>query len=51
MNVLVSGAGGFVGRALCAALLAAGCRVYGTSRDEGADLLPGVIIRVRQLIS
>jgi nucleoside-diphosphate-sugar epimerase len=43
MNVLVSGAGGFVGRALCTTLLAAGCRVYGTSRDEGADFLPEVV--------
>jgi len=43
MNVLVSGAGGFVGRAMCTTLLAAGYRLYGTTRNEGADLLPGVI--------
>lgn len=39
--VLVTGASGFVGKALCEALLAAGCRVYGTTRAVG-DLLPGV---------
>lgn len=40
-SVLVTGASGFVGKALCGALLAAGCRVHGTTRAAG-DLLPGV---------
>lgn len=35
MNILVTGASGFVGKALCSALLAAGFRVYGTTRDAG----------------
>lgn len=43
MKVLVSGAGGFVGRALCRALVETGYRVYGTCRSENGDLLPGVV--------
>jgi len=41
VNILVTGASGFVGKALCQALLAAGFRVYGTTRDAG-DFQPGV---------
>lgn len=40
-SVLVTGASGFVGKALCQALLAADFRVYGTTRAAG-DLPPGV---------
>lgn len=38
--MLVTGAGGFVGKALCQALLAAGFQVYGTTRGVG-ELPPG----------
>lgn len=41
MNILVTGASGFVGRALCRTLLAEGFRVYGTTRNSG-HLQPGV---------
>lgn len=41
MNILVTGASGFVGRALCRTLLAQGFRVYGTTRNSG-HLQPGV---------
>ncbi len=41
MNVLVTGASGFVGRHLCAYLLQQGHRVIGLSRSAGAEL-PGV---------
>ncbi len=41
MNILVTGASGFVGRALCHTLLAEGFRVYGTTRAAG-DLPQGV---------
>lgn len=42
MRVLVSGASGFVGKALCEVLLASGCQVYGTTRGGNGDLSPGV---------
>ncbi|MDZ7703542.1 MAG: complex I NDUFA9 subunit family protein [Trueperaceae bacterium] len=41
MNVLVTGASGFVGRHLCTYLLHQGHRVIGLARSEGAEL-PGV---------
>lgn len=41
--VLVTGANGFVGQALCRTLLASGYRVYGTSRNADGELVPGVI--------
>jgi len=41
VNILVTGASGFVGRALCRTLLAEGFRVYGTTRNSG-HLQPGV---------
>ncbi len=44
MNVLVTGAGGFVGRALIPVLLTAGHRVVATSRDLGADI-PGATVK------
>ena len=34
MKVLVTGAGGFVGDALCRRLFASGCRVTGIFRDQ-----------------
>ncbi len=41
MNILVTGASGFIGRALCRTLLAAGFRIYGATRAAG-DLPSGV---------
>ena len=41
-KVLVSGAGGFVGRNLCGALLARGWTVKGAVRSTTSELLPGV---------
>lgn len=38
----MTGASGFIGEALCGALLSAGCRVYGTSRSADTELLAGV---------
>ncbi len=41
-KVLVTGAGGFIGRALCVKILAAGCQVRGTIRSESdVSRLPG----------
>lgn len=43
MNVLVTGATGYLGRAICRALLADGCAVSGTARsDEGREKLEGM---------
>lgn len=41
-SVLVTGASGFVGKALCRALLDAGYRVHGTTRAANGGLPPGV---------
>lgn len=43
-TVMVTGASGFVGNALCRALLASGCLVYGTTR--AASALPAGVRRV-----
>jgi nucleoside-diphosphate-sugar epimerase len=45
-RVLVTGATGFIGRAVCRALGAAGCAVVAAVRDKGADIAPGVATRV-----
>jgi len=45
-RVLVTGATGFVGRAVCRTLLAAGCTVAAAVRNENARVAPGVIARV-----
>lgn len=45
-RVLVTGATGFVGRAVCRTLLAAGCTVVAAVRDGNARIAPGVITRV-----
>lgn len=39
-RVLVTGAAGFAGRHLCAALAARGCEVIGAGLDEGGDPVP-----------
>lgn len=42
-RVLVTGATGFVGRAVCRALSAVGCAVVAAVRDGNADIAPGAI--------
>jgi nucleoside-diphosphate-sugar epimerase len=45
-RVLVTGATGFVGRAVCRALAAAGCAVVAAVRDKNAEIAPGVTTRI-----
>lgn len=49
-TVLVTGAGGFVGAALCRRLVEAGNRVRGTGRSQPANPVPGVEYRVNAAI-
>ena len=56
MNVLVTGANGFIGRHLCAILAQAGCRVTALARSASQPLLSGiddpaaVLRRIRHVI-
>src|SRR5690606_15082576 len=44
-QVLVTGASGFIGRALCARLAGAGCQVTGAVRAAGRSVADGVVAR------
>lgn len=44
-HVLVTGANGFIGRSLCARLVAEGWRVRATVRRTGAEVVPGAVAK------